>query len=52
MLIFFFVVVRVFAGVCGCQPTAEELEGHRYLSAGDRGGLLAHHLVSSRPHTW
>lgn len=46
------VFLCVFAGVCGRQPTAEELEGHRHLSAGDCGGLLAHHHVSSRPHTW
>lgn len=42
----------VTAGVCGRQPPAEELEGHRHLSAGDRGGLLAHHHVSGRPHSW
>lgn len=42
----------VTAGVRGRQPAAEELEGHRHLSAGDRGGLLAHHHVCGRPHTW
>lgn len=45
------VYVCVFAGVCGRQPPAEELEGHRHLTAGDRGGLLAHHHVCGRPHT-
>lgn len=40
----------VIAGVRGRQPHAEELEGHRHLSAGDRGGVLAHHRVCSRPH--
>lgn len=39
------------AGVRGRQPHTEELEGHRHLSAGDRGGLLAHHHVCSGPHT-
>lgn len=42
----------VFAGFCGCQPSTEELEGHRHLAAGDRGGLLSHHYVGCRPHTW
>lgn len=44
------VFVCVSAGVCGRQPPAEELEGHRHLSAGDRGGLLAHHHVRGGPH--
>lgn len=42
----------VTAGVCGRQPHSEELEGHRHLSAGDRGGLLTHHHVRGGPHTW
>lgn len=46
-MVFFFCV---FAGVCGRQPPAEKLEGHRHLSAGDRGGLLSHHHVCGGPH--
>lgn len=42
----------VTAGVRGRQPHSEELEGHRHLSAGDRGGLLTHHHVRGGPHTW
>jgi len=45
-----FFCVCVSAGVCGRQPHTEELEGHRHLSAGDRGGLLAHHHGGGRAH--
>lgn len=40
------------AGVRGRQPHPEELEGHRHLPAGHRGGLLTHHHVRGGAHAW